>query len=254
MVKIESKTGEIDYFKGPKDVSHIDNLFSYKDKIYYSSNLNFSCSLHEMNLTGSEEKAVNMEGTLIGNGGVLEDGLFLIAHSVPIEGVTSKEGTKIVFYDENLEKQKEFYSDEFVHRGPSIVHNNKIYFMSSNSGEEDKCIYFVDSDGNFGKIPLKYLVYRIESTAEGLLLAGGDEKSGSYILIKDNGELLYYGMKEEGLLQMKWIDNCLYTLDRLENSRKAVLRKYKLEKDEMKIIQEKEIDHRSTTENIRSIF
>ncbi len=254
MVDIETKSGDVKYYKDPKEIGVIDTLFQSGDKMYYTSNINSGCSLREMNFNGGEEKSADIMNTLIGNGGRLGEELFLIAHSTPADGGPAKDGTTIVFYNDNLEKQREFYTDKFVHRGPSIVHNDKVYFMSSNAEEEDKRIFSVDSQGNFEEIPLNCWVYRIESTPEGLLAAGGDEKSGSFILIKKDGEQIHYGMKEESLLQMKWQGEFLYTLDRVEEGDKSILRKYELEKNEMKLVQEKEIEFNAPKEIIRSIF
>lgn len=46
----------------------------------------------------------------------------------------------------------------------------------------------------------------------------------------------------------------LYTLDRVEEGDKSILRKYELEKNEMKLVQEKEIEFNAPKEIIRSIF
>lgn len=254
MVHFDPKTGDVSYYKDPKEIGMIDTLFKTEDKMYNTSNINNGCSLTEMSFNGSEEKVVSIENALIGNGGKLGEELFLITHSTPVEGGTNKDGTAIVFYNDNLEKQREFHTDKFVHRGPSVVYNDKIYFMSSNQEAEDKRIFSVNSQGDFEEISLKYWIYRLEPTSQGLLLAGGDEKAGAFILLNNNGEQLHYRMEENYLVQMKWQDDYLYTLDRAEVGELLVLRKYEIESDEMKLLQKKEIEYNNMSEVIRSIF
>lgn len=254
MVHFDPKTGDVNYYKDPKEIGMIDTLFKTEDKMYNTSNINNGCSLTEMSFNGSEEKVVSIENALIGNGGKLGEELFLITHSTPVEGGTNKDGTAIVFYNDNLEKLREFHTDKFVHRGPSVVYNDKIYFMSSNQEAEDKRIFSVNSRGDFEEIPLKCWIYRIEPTSQGLLLAGEDEKAGAFILLNEKGEQLHYRMEEDYLVQMKWQDDYLYTLDSLENGERFILRKYEFESDEMKVVREKEIEFKASGEIIRSLF
>ena len=253
MVYFNGKTGEAKYYQDSEGFGMMDTIFNDKEKIYYTTNLNFDCAIYELNFSGEKENSASINNTLIGNGGVLGNEIFLITHSIA-SGDQEEDGTRIVFYNEGLEKLREYNTEEFVHRGPSIVYDDKIYFMSSNAGEEDNCIYSVDRNGNFEKIPLPYLVYRIEPISEGILIAGGDENQGGYILLKKDGEKIIFNMKETSLLQMKWHKNHLFTLDRDESKDETVIRKYNLRNNEMNLVAEKIVEISSKRQFARSIF
>lgn len=250
LAHIDNATGKVDYVKD--DVGTIDTVCSDGKNVYYSSNYNGGGYIQKVG--EKNQKSEKIENALVTNCGILKDEVFLITHTANLEDNNSKDGTKVVFYDKDLKPLREYSTEEFIHRGPSVVYQDKIYFMSSNIEKEDQCIYSVTRDGVFEKIALPFLAYRIEKTPEGILVNGGDDKVGSYILIKENGEQVSFPEQEKSFIQMKWIDGFLYTFDDNQQEGNPVIRKYSLKNDKMELILEKTVDIDKKGERVLSIF
>lgn len=248
IVKLKPKTGEMSYEKDRRGA--VDTVFKDGEKIFYTGNLNAGGYLSTAHFNDSEEILQSAENMMVTNGGRLGDYYYLISMYPGIE--EGENGTHLVFYDQDLNRIQEYTKNDFSHRGPSVVKDGKIYYMSSDVDEEDKCIYSVDDNGSFEKIPLKIWAYRIEAFEDGIIINGGDENKGSYVIINSMGEQFYFTEEEKEFMQMKYKDGFLYTLDRGEEN--PVLRKYKINENSMEKVLEKEIEFTNRQESVTSIF